>query len=68
MTDADKTSDPTPGSGLIGLALIGLAGVGVFSGVCGILALLEKEFTGAGALAIAAALSFGSLLNAVMRR
>ena len=68
MTDHTNTTEAAPGSGLVGLALIGLTGVGLFSTVCALLAVLQTEFTGAGTLAIAAALSFGLLLNAVMRR
>lgn len=57
-----------PGTGLVGLAVAGLCLVGVVStlAVYGALA-TENDFTGAGVLAIAAALSFGFLLNGMTR-
>lgn len=69
MTGREESSETTPGSGFIGLALFGLVGVGIASTFVAFVAIANKEdYVGAGTLAIAAALSFGQLLNAIVRR
>ena len=58
----------SPGSGLIGLAVLGLSVVGVASIVGAVVAvIIGNNFVGAGVFAIAAALSFGLLLNSLVR-
>ena len=62
-----KYPDGPPGSGLVGLALYGLAGVGICSAIAATVALSTSEYAGAGVLALASAVSFGLLLNALLR-
>jgi hypothetical protein len=62
-----KTNDP-PGSGMVGFAIIGLNTVGIASSVGALMAVFnDNNFVGAGVLAIAAALSYGLLLNSLVR-
>ena len=62
-----KTNEP-PGSGIVGLAIIGLITVGIASSIGALMAVLnDNNFIGAGVLAIAATLSFGLLLNSLVR-
>ncbi len=62
-----KTTE-LPGSGLIGLAVLGLCFVGIASSVAAIVAVInDANYIGAGVLAIGAALSFGLLLNSLVR-
>ena len=64
----DQKNDPPPGSGLVGLALFSLCVVGLLCTTAACYALATPDFVGAGVLGIAAALSFGLLLNAIIRR
>jgi hypothetical protein len=61
-----------PGSGLVGFASIALCVVGISSAIAAIIAFVDASdgsaVAGAGVLAIASALSFGSLLNALVRK
>ncbi|MFT7630832.1 MAG: hypothetical protein ACI87E_001840 [Mariniblastus sp.] len=65
-----KSSPPPPGSGLVGLALVALSGIGIVSAIFGILALaeFERDSVGGGLLLIASAISFGMLLNGLIRK
>lgn len=66
---SDKQNDPEspPLSGLIGFALLGLCIVGLSAILLAVIAIGRNEYVGAGVLMIAAALSFGLLLNGVVR-
>jgi hypothetical protein len=67
MNDS-KHQDDKPGSGLLGLASIGLCFVGIGSALGAIAAVIDKgDFVGAGFCATASALSFGLMLNAILR-
>jgi hypothetical protein len=69
MTYKDDSSAP-PGSTLVGLALTALCVVGLASAFSGIMALGQPkpDYAGGGLLLIASALSFGQLLNGLIRK
>ena len=67
MNDTNQP-DAKPGAGLVGFACMALCVVGIGSALGAVGAVTDKgDFIGAGACAIASALSFGLLLNAFLR-
>ena len=66
--DDQKPTDEKPGSGLVRFCLAGLSIVGVGSAMASIGSLSEEQLVGGGIFAIASALSFGLLLNALVRK
>jgi len=67
MSDMNKPTHQRPGSTLVGLAIATLCIVGVGAALAAIGALDKGDYTGVGACAIASALSFGMLVNALLR-
>jgi hypothetical protein len=65
-----ENSSPPPLSGLVGFALIALCAVGIVSAFCSILALnkSQPDYIGGALLLIASAISFGQLLNGLLRK
>jgi hypothetical protein len=57
-----------PGTGLVGLACFALCVVGVGPAVIAVCAVVDKvDYVGGGVFAVASALSFGLLLNGLLR-
>lgn len=63
----DTKNSPPPLSGLIGFAILALCIVGLLAVVLAFLAAGRNDYMGSGVLLVAAALSFGLLLNGVVR-
>ena len=59
--------NPPPLSGFIGFAMLCLCVVGLASSFAALIAVIASDFVGGGILLIAAALSFGLLLNGIIR-
>ncbi len=67
MSDMNKPTQQRHGSTLVGVAIAALCIVGVGSALAAITALENGDYTGVGACAVASALSFGMLVNALLR-
>lgn len=66
----NHNSRETPGSGYVGLALVALCGIGLASAffAMGSVTQFTPDYRGGGLLFIASAISFGLLLNGLLRK
>jgi hypothetical protein len=68
VTSTQKPTTDKPGTKLVGCAVLGSCLTGFIAMAGGVLAILQdQEFLGGGVLLIGSALSFGLLLNALLR-